>query len=165
MVSNPSIAADTRPAVEQLDQFAKRSDVAAALRQAHADALQRLQRDPALADASVALDLPRLAQPVPAAVGSIRVVVTRTAGLGIVERHANSTQYLLVLDGPVQTHVQATGGWRIDHYGEGDCLALEDRWHVVPPGTWHRTLAAGRLNWGIVAFHSAADVADEFQAI
>ena len=45
---------------------------------------------------------------------------------------------------------------------EGVATALEDRWHVVPPGVWHKTVVPGARNWGIVAFHSAREVGDEY---
>ncbi len=96
----------------------------------------------------------------------MRVVVGRGVNEGRNERHANSEQYLFVLDGPVHTYVQNDGEWRIDRYGfeVGDRAdgPLENRWHVVPRGVWHRSVAPGNGLWGVVAFHSAADVSDEF---
>ena len=41
--------------------------------------------------------------------------------------------------------------------------ALQSRWHVVPAGVWHRTVAPGVQNWAIVAFHSAQQVNDELR--
>jgi quercetin dioxygenase-like cupin family protein len=99
----------------------------------------------------------------PAAIGSIRVAVTRGAEGAGVERHANSTQYLFALDGPVETHVLTEDGWRADRYGQGDPALLEARWHVVPPGVWHESVAPGRREWSVVAFHSAKDASDEYQ--
>jgi hypothetical protein len=160
---NPSITVETRPLVEALSRFAAQPDVAAALQRARADAVLRLQREPGLASAFVALDPVALGWPTPDAVGSIRVSVTRGAGSETVERHANSTQYLLVLDGPVETHVQTDAGWRVDRYGDGRSAELGDRWHVVPPGLWHRTIAPGAQTWGVVAFHSAREVSDEYR--
>ena len=162
MTNNPSITAHTRPAVERLDQFANRPEVLAVLHRARAEARGRLQREPNLAEAFVAIDLASLSASVPDAAGSLRVVVTRGAGGANIERHANSTQYLFVLDGPVETHVQIDGTWRVDRYGHGGG-ALEDRWHVIEPGLWHKTQASGLQHWAIVAFHSASEVHDEYQ--
>jgi hypothetical protein len=89
--------------------------------------------------------------------------VTRNASGEGIERHANSTQYLFVLDGLVETHVQTADGWRVDRYGQGDAAVLENRWHVVPQGVWHKSVAPGGRNWGVVAFHSAREVSDEYQ--
>ena len=99
----------------------------------------------------------------PAAIGSVRVVVTRGIGGARIERHVNSTQYLLALDGAIETHFQTAGGWRVDRYGEGDPAVLENRWHVLPPGAWHKSVAPQLRDWGVVAFHSARDVSDEYQ--
>ncbi len=161
--NNPSITPDTRSIVEELNRFAARPDVLAALRRARAEAEKRLRQDPDLSAAFIALDPLSLGWTALDAVGSIRVSATRDAGGDRIERHVNSTQYLLVLDGPVETHVQTADGWRVDRYGQGDSAELEDRWHVVPPGIWHRTVAPGASYWGIIAFHSAREVRDEYR--
>ncbi len=161
--NNRSITPEARPVIEELDRFATRPDVLAALRRAQADAVKKLQRNPSISAAFINLEPSSLGCAAPAAIGSIRVVVTRDAGGEGIERHANSTQYLFVLDSPVETHVQTADGWRVDRYGQGDAAVLEDRWHVVPPGVWHKSLAPGARNWGVVAFHSAREVSDEYQ--
>ncbi len=160
---NQSITPETLPVIEALNRFAARPDVMLALNQARHEAEQKLQRNPELATAWVALDPLLLGWAEIYAVGSMRVVVTRDADSQRIERHANSMQYLLVLDGPVETHVETMDGWRVDRYGQGNSAGLEDRWHVVPRGAWHRTVAPGARNWGIVAFHSAREVSDEYR--
>ena len=161
--SNRSITADERSVVAALDRFATRPDVLAALRRAQGEALEKLRQSPDLAATFVTLDPSGLGAAAPAAVGSIRVAVTRNTEGDGVERHANSTQYLFALDGPVETHVETEAGWRVDRYGRGDPAALEDRWHVVAPGVWHKSMAPGRRNWSVVAFHSAREVSDEYR--
>jgi hypothetical protein len=161
--NNQSITPAERSFVEELDRFATRPDVLAALRRAQADAVRKLQRNPNIPATFISLDPSALGSAAPAAIGSIRVAVTRAAeGLGV-ERHANSTQYLFALDGPVETHVQTEDGWRVDRFGQGDPAILENRWHVVPSGVWHKSVAPGGRNWSVVAFHSARDVRDEYQ--
>ena len=160
---NRSITPDERHVVEELDRFAARPEVLAALRRAQADAVKKLQRSPNLPATFVSLEPSDLGGAAPAAIGSIRVAVTRGAdGLGV-ERHANSTQYLFALDGPVETHVETEDGWRVDRYGRGGPALLEERWHVVPPGVWHKSVAPGQRNWCVVALHSAKDVSDEYR--
>jgi len=160
---NQSIVPDERSIVAELDRFANRPEVLAALRRAQADAVMKLRRNPELTATFISLDPAGLGNAAPAAIGSIRVAVTRGAdGLGV-ERHGNSTQYLFALDGPVETHVHTADGWRVDRYGRGGPAVLEDRWHVVPPGVWHKSIAPGRRHWCVVAFHSAKDVSDEYQ--
>ena len=117
--TNQSITPDTRPVVAELNRFATRPEVLAALRRAKADAEKQLQRDPDLSTTFVALDPLQFGSATPDAIGSIRVVVTRDGGGDSLERHSNSTQYLFVLDGPVETHVESTDGWRVDRYGYG----------------------------------------------
>lgn len=161
--SNQSIAPAARPVVEELNRFVTRPDVMRLLQQTAADAREKLRRNPAMTEAFATLDFSNLAGPVPAAIGSARLVVTRGAGGASIERHGNSTQYLFALDGAMETHVNATGGWRVDRYGEGDPTVLENRWHIVPPGVWHKSTAPGAQDWGVVAFHSARKVSDEYR--
>jgi hypothetical protein len=161
VASNQSITPDDRTIVEELNRFATRPEVLAALRRALADAVRSLQRTPDLPATFLTVDPASLGGAAPAAIGSIRVAVTRD-GAGV-ERHPNSRQYLFALDGPMETHVHSKQGWRVDRFGDGEPTVLEHRWHVVPAGVWHRSLAPGRHNWGVVAFHTAKDVRDEYQ--
>jgi hypothetical protein len=161
---NFSITPDLRATVSEIDAFSRAPQVLQALERARLDALHKLAWDPTAQAVAVRLDVTSLGAAVPAAVGSIRVVVTRQADGDQLERHPNSTQYLLAMDGPLETHVQAEEGWRIDRYGgDGAQNTLDDRWHVVPPGLWHKTVAPGATNWCVVAFHSALEVDDEYQ--
>ena len=160
---NQSITLEVRPAVEALDRFVARAEVAAALRTARLDALQMLQRNAALPAAFVQLDVAPFGTSLPAVAGSIRVVVTRDAGGDAVERHANSTQYLYALGFALETHLRTPQGWHVDRYGAGEATELADRWHVVPPGVWHRSVAPGAQFWAVAAFHSAREVSDEYE--
>lgn len=160
---NQSIAPEDRYILEELDRFATFPEVARALKLATEEAHAMLRRDPHSAEAFAPLDLATFACPVPAAVGSARVVVTRGRGGARLERHANSTQYLFAIDGLVETRVQTADGWRVDRFGRGDPALLENRWHVVPPGRWHQSSAPEARTWGVAAFHSARDVSDEYQ--
>lgn len=166
---NRSITDDVRPIIETLDQFCGRSDVIAVVRSARASALQQLDAAPQRGAVSVTVDLTSFGTGVPREARSMRVVIGRGVNEGRNERHANSEQYLLVLDGPVHTHVEIDGEWRVDRYGVGDTDPanpasgpLASRWHAVPRGAWHRSVAPSDGLWGVVAFHSVANVSDEF---
>ena len=160
---NRSISPKERAFVEELDRFATRPRVLTALRRAKAAALAKLRQSPELPSTFISLDPSQLGAPAPQAIGSIRVAVTRLGdGLGI-ERHSNSTQYLLALDGPVETHVETAAGWRTDCFGRRRTSELEERWHVVPLGAWHKSTSPGRRNWSVVAFHTAKEVKDEYR--
>jgi hypothetical protein len=157
--NNKSITAETRNLVEALAVFADRSDVVEALKATHRVATDKLQADSASSAAVETLEL-EVFTDVPAEVGTIRVAVIREGFDGGFERHSNSTQVLLSLDGSGETHVHTGQGWRVDRYGKG--ANLEDRWHVVPQAVWHKSAAPGPGNWTVVAFHTARDVQDEF---
>jgi mannose-6-phosphate isomerase-like protein (cupin superfamily) len=162
-VSNDSITPGARAAISELQEFVRQPQVMAALSTAQSEAAARLVREPALRSTFVALEPASIGAAVPAAAATIRVAVSRAGVDTPVERHPNSTQVLLVLQGPVETHVETTTGWRIDRYGEGEGQAVENRWHLVPPGVWHKSNAPGPGDCTVVAFHSARTVRDDFR--
>jgi hypothetical protein len=166
-LSNQSITPAARGAIEELQRFAMQPGVMAALRRAQSEAAARLRADTALRSTFISLDPAGLdfgsGVDVPASAATIRVAVSRAGVDTAVERHPNSTQVLLVLDGPVETHVQTDAGWRIDRYGEGAAQSLENLWHLVPPGVWHKSNAPGPGDCTVVAFHSAREVRDDYR--
>lgn len=160
---NQSITVDVRPVLEILNRFAQVPAVQAVVREAQALALARLNDDANLRVAFVPINLASLKVALPEQARSLRVVATRGAGGDTVERHANCAQYLFVLDALLETHVETSSGWRIDRYGQGDEHTLENRWHYLPQGVWHKSLAPGASSWSVLAIHSAAEVTDEFR--
>lgn len=170
--SNQSITPAARDDIEALQRFAMQPGVMAALRRARSAAAKRLAFEPELRSTFISLDPAGFdvgpGVSVPAAAATIRVAISRAGADTAVERHPNSTQVLLVLDGPVETHVQTESGWRIDRYGEGavqlsENQSLENLWHLVPPGVWHKSNAPGPGDCAVVAFHSARDVRDDYR--
>lgn len=162
ITNNKSITPEARLVIEKLNQFLVRPDVVSTLRRTKAEAEKRLAQHPDLASAFMTIDLVQLGWAAPE-IGSARLVMTRESAGAATERHANSAQYLFVIDGPVETLVETTDGWRVDHYGEGDSANFENRWHFVPTNAWHRSMAPGTRNWTILAFHSAREVSDEYK--
>jgi hypothetical protein len=164
--NNRSITSDVRPVVEALNELLRRPHVMASLLDARSVALRQLDADPQSGAVSVSVDIGVLGPGIPHEVGSVRVVVGRGVNEGRNERHPTSEQYLFVLNGPVHTHVKIGDEWRIDNYGAslnvGADALLEDCWHVVPRGVWHRSVAPSGGLWGVVALHSEANVSDEF---
>ena len=162
-MGNQSITAEARPLIEALRRFALHPEVMTALRGAQAEAAGRLREDPALRSTFLSLDPAGFGLAAPAGAATIRVAVSRAGADTVVERHPNSTQVLLVLEGPVETHVEAAAGWRVDRYGEAGGQALENLWHLVPPGVWHKSNAPGPGDCAVVAFHSAREVRDDYR--
>jgi hypothetical protein len=159
---NASLTPEALSVVGALQRFAAQAGVMAALQRGRAEAAQRLAADPALRSSFVSIDPASLGIAVPGA-ATIRVAVSRAGADTAVERHPNSTQVLLVLEGPVETHVETAAGWRIDRYGEAGAQTPENLWHLVPPGVWHKSNAPGPGDCAVVAFHSARDVRDDYR--
>lgn len=163
MPANLSLTADALPFVVRMNAWVQQAPVMAALRAAQSEAAAKLSREPGLRSTFVTLDPAGCGGPPLEGIGTLRVAVSRAGVDTAVERHPNSTQYLYVLDGPVETHVETSAGWRVDRYGEGGTSALEDRWHLVPQAVWHKSNAPGPGDCTVVALHTARDVADEFR--
>lgn len=162
-MGNQSLTPHARHVIEPIISFAMQTSVLAALRRAQAVAVSRLQREPTLHATFVAVDPTSLGVTVPPAIGTIRVAISRAGRDAALERHPNSTQVLLVLDGTIETHTETADGWRIDRYGDGSAAVLENRWHFVPQGMWHKSRAPGPGDCVLAVFHSAREVQDQYR--
>ena len=161
--TNLSLAAEALVFIRKMNDWIRQAPVMAALRAAQSEVVAKIAREPTLRSTFVTLDPGACGCPAIEGIGTLRVAVSRAGVDTAVERHPNSTQYLYVLDGPVETHVETAQGWRIDRYGEGDSAALENRWHLVPQAVWHKSNAPGPGNCTVVALHTAREVADEYR--
>lgn len=162
--ANQSLTGDALPFIEKMDAWVRQAPVMAAFRAAQAEATAKLAREPNLRSTFLTLDPAGCGVPAIDGIGTLRVAVSRAGVDTAVERHPNSTQYLFVMDGPVETHVETAQGWRIDRYGEAGATALENQWHLVPQAVWHKSNAPGPGNCTVVALHTARAVADEYRA-
>lgn len=161
--SNASLSPEALPFIRKMDDWVRQPPVMATLRAAQAEAAAKLAREPNLRSTFITLDPAACGRPAIEGIGTLRVAVSRAGVDTAVERHPNSTQYLYVLDGPVETHVETVAGWRIDRYGEPGAGSLENLWHLVPKAAWHKSNAPGPGNCTVVALHTAREVADEFR--
>ncbi len=161
--SNASLAPEALPFIRRMDDWVRQPPVTAALLAAQAEAAAKLAREPNLRSTFITLDPASCGSPAIEGIGTLRVAVSRAGVDTAVERHPNSTQYLYVLDGPVETHVETAAGWRIDRYGEPGAAGLENLWHLVPMAAWHKSNAPGPGNCTVVALHTAREVADEYR--
>ncbi len=161
--TNASLAAEALPFVRAMADWVRHPGVMAALRAAQAEAAAKLARETTLRSTFVTLDPAACVPPAPEGIGTLRVAVSRAGADTAVERHPNSTQYLYVMDGPVETHVETPQGWRVDRYGESDAEALGNRWHLVPQAVWHKSNSPGPGDCTVLALHTAREVADEYR--
>ncbi len=164
MTANQSLTADAMPFVLRMNAWVQQAPVITALRAAQSEAAAKLAREPGLRSTFITLDPAGCGCAPVEGIGTLRVAVSRAGVDTAVERHPNSTQYLYVLDGPVETHVETAAGWRVDRYGEGRTPALEDRWHLVPQAVWHKSNAPGPGDCTVVALHTAREVTDDYRA-
>ena len=158
---NHSITSESLPVIESLNRLAANSNMLDLIRNALSKARASLKFDPLLKVAVEVLDPAIIRQIVPE-IGSARLVAIRDGFDSGIESHPNSTQYLFSLEGSGETHVKTSDGWRIDNYGIGS--RIEDRFHVVFPGVWHKSTAA-HGDWVVIAFHTAEKVIDDYDFV
>ncbi len=163
VTSNASLSPEALPFIVKMDEWVRQPAVMAALRTAQSEAAAKLAREPGLRSTFITLDPAACGAPAIEGIGTLRVAVSRAGVDTAVERHPNSTQYLFVLDGPVETHVETAQGWRIDRYGEPGGTSLENLWHLVPMAAWHKSNSPGPGDCTVVALHTAQEVADEYR--
>ena len=95
------------------------------------------------------------------------------------ERHPNSHQRMMTLDGTGDMRVQAFHGesptgvraglatsssrWQSNVLMSGPSAPLERRWISIPPNVWHRPVVGREVDWVVVSFHTvpAEDLIEE----
>ena len=72
------------------------------------------------------------------------------------ERHPNSHQRMMTLDGTGDMRVRAglASMWRSDFLISDPDAPLERRWISIPPNTWHQPVVGKDAHWVVVSFHT-----------
>ena len=154
---------DNKDLLKCLEKLVSRFENQEALNKAWAEAHEELSADPNCAVSIKPLDVSILGNDVAGKVGSCRLSIFRAGTAYNRERHPNSTQFIFSLEGSGEIHVlEESGSWRVDRLGGVDNGALETRWHWIPAGIWHQPIPSKDHNWVVLAFHTEAEVQDEF---
>ncbi len=75
------------------------------------------------------------------------------------ERHPNSHQRMMSLEGNGDLQTGEPGQWQSNVLVSKPEVPLECRWISIPPNVWHRPVVGVDADWAVVSFHSV--VADE----
>ena len=70
------------------------------------------------------------------------------------ERHPNSHQRMMSLEGLGDMRTQEQGQWRSNLLTSDPSAPLEQRWISIPPNVWHRPVIVRHANWIVVSFHT-----------
>jgi hypothetical protein len=74
------------------------------------------------------------------------------------ERHPNSHQRMMSLQGAGDLQTGGEGLWRSQHLVSDNGAELLRRWATIPPNVWHQAVVPSQ-HWIVVSFHTVA--ADE----
>ncbi len=154
---------DNRDLSKFIEKLIGRSENQEAINKVWAEAYEELSTDPNCAVSIKPLDVSIFGNDVAGKVGSCRLSLFRAGTAYKRERHPNSAQFLFSLEGSGEIHVlEESGSWRVDRLGEVENGTLETRRHWIPAGIWHQPISSQDHNWVLLAFHTAAEVQDEF---
>lgn len=91
----------------------------------------------------------------PSSVLSCWVFMLRASQDTGAERHPNSHQRSLSLNGEGHVQLREQRAWQSYTLSSDTTAALDSRWITIPPNTWHRW-RVGPQDWGVLSFHTVA---------
>ena len=72
------------------------------------------------------------------------------------ERHPNSHQRMMSLEGSGDLQTGEPGQWQSNVLVSNPEVPLECRWISIPPNVWHRPVVGVDADWAVVSFHTVA---------
>jgi hypothetical protein len=139
-----------------LDRLVFQPATLAAIRQSGAKLAHQLESKPAAAFVRAELHLSLYGAGLPEGIHSSNIYVIRPRVTSGVERHPNSHQRSMSLDGRGAFHLglgEHRKTYPLAGIEGGD---ITERWASIPPLTWHEAVA-GAEPWTVVTFHTAPD--------
>jgi len=90
----------------------------------------------------------------PARIQSSWVFILRAGADTGVERHPNSHQRMMSLEGAGDMRTEEAGSWQSNFLTSDPRAPLEQRWISIPPNVWHRPVVSNQADWVVVSFHT-----------
>jgi hypothetical protein len=151
---------DEKTVLEALDKLVRQSEVTEEIHQAK----DLLRQDPSLLAGTVPVPLNKLPGPLPAGIGSARIFVLRANSCFKTERHSNSRQRVVSLEGRGKIVVKDPISPKTETLTSAPDAPLAERWSPVPPNVWHQP-QAGNQDWVVFTFHQVPEeeLIDEYQ--
>jgi len=91
----------------------------------------------------------------PESIRSSWVFALRAGATTGAERHPNSHQRMMSLQGAGDLQTGGEGLWRSQHLVSDNGAELLRRWATIPPNVWHQAVVPSQ-HWAVVSFHTAA---------
>jgi hypothetical protein len=90
----------------------------------------------------------------PAEIRSSWVFILRAGADTGAERHPNSHQRMMSIQGTGDMRTEQETGWHSNFLTSDPAAALEQRWISIPPNVWHRPVVGKDADWVVVSFHT-----------
>ena len=90
----------------------------------------------------------------PPEIRSAWVFVLRAGADTGAERHPNSHQRMMSLEGNGDLQTGEPGEWQSNVLVSNQEVPLERRWISIPPNVWHRPVVGVGADWAVVSFHT-----------
>lgn len=143
---------DERAVLKQLDKLVQESDLSLEIRQSR----ELLKHDPYLLAGTVPVSLSKFKESLPAGIGSARIFILRANTQFKTERHPNSRQRVISLEGTGKIVVNDKASPRTQNLTSSPDALLEERWASVSPNVWHQPQANAQ-DWVVLTFHQVPE--------
>ena len=90
----------------------------------------------------------------PPGIRSAWVFVLRAGADTGAERHPNSHQRMMTVDGSGDMQTGGPEQWQSNVLISDPEAPLERRWISIPPNVWHRPVVGTDADWAVVSFHT-----------
>jgi hypothetical protein len=90
----------------------------------------------------------------PTEIRSSWVFVLRAGADTGAERHPNSRQRMMSIQGSGDMRTEQEGNWRSNPLISEPAAPLEQRWISIPPNVWHCPVISNDMDWVVVSFHT-----------
>jgi hypothetical protein len=91
----------------------------------------------------------------PREIRSAWIFVLRAGADTGAERHPNSHQRMMTVDGSGDMQTGEPGEWQSNALIGNPDAPLEQRWISIPQNAWHRPVVGADSDWTVVSFHTA----------
>ena len=90
----------------------------------------------------------------PAEIRSSWVFILRAGADTGAERHPNSHQRMMSIQGSGDMRTEQEGKWHSNFLISEPAAPLEQRWISIPPNVWHRPVVGKDADWVVVSVHT-----------
>lgn len=143
-----------RSRLEELDCILRSNTVREQISPVISRARAELERKPEALMTWEPIPLAVFGGALPTGIRSGWVFVLRAGTDTGIERHPNSHQRMMSMEGSGDMRTEEEGKWRSNFLISKSDASLEQRWISIPVNAWHRPVVNNDCDWVVVSFHT-----------